>query len=188
MRTHYPWEVHVDPGTTWATIPAKYAKYYRHLKLHNRPPLEFRSLVRCDSALEALVCDYLFEQGAKPLFSNPLALGFRDYPLLDLHGQGYGLALRATFRLAIRGRDVLWWPQVSFLANGLIHRADALLLDVTADSKRWFFLEIDGDAHLHSEWDVKRDEELSLFVLRFGYPTVLNFVLLDLLRQQLENL
>lgn len=182
--TAFPWQVHVDPGTTWATIPPKYAKHYTGLKLHNRPPLEFRSLVRCDSALEALTCDYLFENGAKPLLSNPLALGFQQHALLDSTGHGYGLALRASFRIPRADRELLWWPQVSFYAAGLLLRADALVLDSRG---QWFFVEIDGDAHGQSEWDSKRDASIAVPVLRFSSAVILNFILLELLDQHLKD-
>jgi transcriptional regulator with XRE-family HTH domain len=182
--TAFPWDIHVDPGTTWATIPPKYAKHYKGLKLHNRPPLEFRALVRCDSALEALTCDYLFECGAKPLFSNPLALGFQSHALLDSAGHGYGLALRASFRIPRRNCELLWWPQVPFYAAGLHLRADALVLDSRG---HWFFLEIDGDAHGGNEWDSKRDATIAVPVLRFGSSAILNFDMLELLDQHLND-
>lgn len=184
--TVFPWQVHVDPGMTWASIPAKYAKYYSELKLHRRPPVEFRSMVRCDSALEALACDYLFENGATPLFSNPVALGFSEYPLLDSQGKGYGLQLRASFRILRPQRELLWWPQVTFFANGLVQRADALLLD--ASNRQWVLLEIDGDGHINRTWDEERDAALSLPIMRFGSPVILNFMLLEMMDLHFKTL
>jgi transcriptional regulator with XRE-family HTH domain len=158
------WAIQVDEGWTWATLPPKYAQVYRQMgPLSHTPPLSFRRLVRCDSALEILAWTLLVEFGFGPVLASPVALGFLSLSLIDGQGQALGNRFKAALHYRSAQGDVLLWPQVTLLGLNLQRRVDALLLTRAGFS----LLEIDGGAHTNREWDRLQDERLPIAVHRF---------------------
>ena len=180
------WEIQVDEGSTWATLPPRYASIYSTFEPTYIPPLAFKRLVRCDSSLEILVWVLLLELGFRPRLASPVALGFREFCLADSAGRALGHCLKAAFYLKEPGLDVICWPQITLERFDLHRRVDGLILTRTPHQTRWSVLEIDGKSH-NSEWDQKQDQRLGLKVHRFPEEDVLGLRVGKCLMEQLRT-
>lgn len=178
----YQWQVEVDPGPNWASLPPGYDEFYRQLRPTRTPPDLFRQLVRIDSGLEGCVYSLLCEAGAKPVLASPVALHFPHHPLLDGQSKCLGLARRAAFLL---DNGWLLWPQVPIQLPKHVVRPDCL---AAGPDGCWAALEFDGPHHKLSEWDKQRDAKLKIEVLRFTQAEIFGPNFIDVLHCALQNI
>lgn len=177
-----PWRVDVDAGSTWADVQQGYFSFYRQLQPRCTPPLEFRRLIRMDTALEGCAYSALCEAGAEPILASPVALHFPHHPLLDASGQCLGVARRAALMLP---SGWLLFPQITVLVAQVRIRLDCLAFNTRA--KRWVGIEFDGPSHTQSDWDARRDAQLSIPVVRFRSEEILGGQFPRIFEDRLQN-
>lgn len=157
-----PWQVNVEPGPTWADLPLAYEDFYRGLQPKKMPSVEFRRLIRVDSALEACAYALFFEAGARPVVGSPVALDFRAYPLLDSRGRGLGMARKAGILLP---NGWILWPQITLQVGRWRRRPDCLAV---GPGGIWVLIELDGPSHGEDSYHQLRDQQLTLRCLRYS--------------------
>ena len=142
-----------------------------------------RNMLRCDSAIEALAWILLSVAGASTFVGNPHQWGFRKHPLVDGLGLCLGERVLPGLHYEKDGIAFWLWPQVSLRPRDLAFRVDALMLFVEGGRIRWLVVEIDGDGHVSTN-DQFRKEQLQMGEVRIQGRDIKAHRMLELLIQE----
>lgn len=124
--------------------------------------------VACESKLEALLILALLARGARPIWDSPLAVGFREWPIV-LRGRQAGDCLHPGLELDFPGLKVVIFFQVSMQVRKGWIRVDGLVAVREFGARtRWVVGEVDGPDHVE-EKDRERQVRHELPEVRLGY-------------------
>lgn len=185
IKSHYrarPFPVKPVDQRCWGVLEARLQVQLRKLKLQQNLIEWLKRVVPADSLAECLAHCSLLHAGAERVFVNPHRLGFRHRPILNSEGLALAEELLPAFRLKIKGKPCLLWPQVTLLTGVGQFRLDYLAFY----RGQWFNVEIDGPGH-NREDDEYRRGVLGLPEIRISHQTVMALHFPAALSRELEQ-
>lgn len=167
----------------WQAMERLYVKQLTRLGVP-QPMLDWmKECLSSDSPVECLALCSATAAGAKGIFANPHALGYRAQSLLDRDGLALGERLLAGLSLPIGDKqEILLFPQVTVLTNRGCFRLDLLVLA----GKQWIPVEVDGADHVLSR-DAYRNRVLNIDPIRIPNEDVVSLQFIPRLLKHLKT-